>query len=266
MIDINAYVPPYFKLWHLPVVFLAGLIGQGYGTIVGGAGVLIQLTLTTLGLPLASVVATDLAGCWGAAIGVMSASLPIKTAWRKRKLLLLLALPILLGGILGTFFLMHTSTVLLSYVLIIGLSLLLVHVLRQKKTAVRTAEEFHFDMRHYPLIFVILFVMGVYENVSGVGSGAFLRLIFISFFHVSVVDGLGIGNFIYMPSGLYFLAATAWAGLIVWPYCVALWFGTYIGGRYATLFARKIPNHYLRWLLIAVVSAYLVWLIISLVR
>lgn len=35
-------IPSYFELWHLPVVFLAGLIGEGYATIVGSGGVLIQ--------------------------------------------------------------------------------------------------------------------------------------------------------------------------------------------------------------------------------
>src|SRR3989344_4934066 len=100
---------------HLVVVFFAGLIGEGYATIIGSGGVLIQFVLAALGLPLAVVVATDIGGSQGAELGVIAASK--KNIWNNRKALLLLATPLLVGGVVGTLFLIYIPVLLLKVVL-----------------------------------------------------------------------------------------------------------------------------------------------------
>jgi uncharacterized membrane protein YfcA len=262
--SLAPFFPPYFHLWHIPATFFSGLIGEGYATVVGSGGVLIQFVLAALGMPIVNVVATDLAGCVGADVGIIVTSAPPKRVWNKRKLLLQLAVPLFLGGIAGTLFLIYVPSDLLKYILIVGLSLLLMRLFVEKRTILRALEDVHVDMKHYPLLFILLFVLGVYGNISGVGSGTFLKLVLLSILRISVVDSISVGSIITMPSSIFSFVMTALAGLIMWPYCLTLWVGTFIGGRYATKFAQKVPDHYMRWLLIFIISLYLIWLLASL--
>ncbi len=79
---------------------------------------------------------------------------------------------------------------------------------------------------------------------------------------LTVVDSLGISNVVAMPAALFSFVFTAIDGLIAWPYLFTLWLGTFIAGRYTTQFVQKIPDTYLRRLLICVVFVYIVWLIV----
>lgn len=257
---LQQFVPDYFELWHLPLVFLAGLIGEGYGTMVGSGGILIQFVLAALGMPLSSVVATDLAGSMGANVGVLVSS--PRSIWRNPKLLIVLALPLLLGGIVGTLFLIYIPLGLLRYIIGAGLFILLVYLFLNKAKSTQVAEQIKLQRRTYPLLFAVLSILGVYGNVSGVGVGTFMRVVFISWFRLSFVDSLGIGNIIFLPAALFSLGVTAITGLIAWPYLLTLAIGTFLGGKYATKYIRKIPNVYLRRLLIGVASVYLVYLLV----
>jgi uncharacterized protein len=175
-----------------------------------------------------------------------------------------LTVPLFLGGIAGTLFLLYVPSDILKYVLIVGLSLLLVRLFVEKQKILRALEDVHIDIKHYPLLFIVLFVIGVYGNVSGVGFGTFLKLILLSILRISVYDSISVGSIIALPASIFSFVTTAMAGLIVWPYCLTLWVGTFIGGRYVTKFAQKVPDHYMRWLLITIISLYLIWLIVSL--
>lgn len=255
-------IPPYFHLWHLPVVFLAGLIGEGYGTVIGSGGILIQFILAALGMPLPSVVATDLAGSIGANVGVLSASSP--KIWQNRRLILLLSVPLLIGGIVGTAFLVSISAESLKYVVIAGLVALLLRMLVERTQSTQTAERLTIPFGQYPLLFVVMSLIGVYGNVSGVGVGTFQKLAFVSLFRLSFAESLGISNIVVLPAMIFSLVATAVAGLIAWPYVITLWLGTYLGGHNVTKYVRKIPDQYLKIVLVSVTTLYLLYLLFSL--
>ncbi len=261
---LTPFLPSYFQPWHIPAVFLAGLIGEGYSVVIGSGGVLIQFVLSSLGMPLASVIATDLAGCLGACAGIIVASPSQKKTWKKRGLLLALGIPLLAGGIVGTMCLIYISATVLKYILIAGLSLLLLQMFSGKKPVLKALEDLHFDLKKYPVLFVVLFALGVYGNVSGVGSGTFMKIALVGLLHMSVADGIFVDGIINVPPTLFSFGATAMKGLIVWPYCLTLWLGTFIGARYTTKIATRIPNRYLQGLLIVVVTLYLGWLLVSL--
>src|SRR5262249_22589179 len=99
---------------------------------------------------------------------------------------------------------------------------------------------------------------------SGVGVGTFQRLAFVSILRLKFVDGMGIGNLIVIPGTLFLFVVAAIAGLLIWPYVIALWLGTFIGARHATKFVHRIPDTYLRTLLVVIVMLYLSYLILSL--
>lgn len=264
MVDfVHWLVPPYFEAWHLPVVFLAGLIGESYGTVTGGGGILIQLVLTSLGMPLPSVVATDLAGSIGANVGVLSVS--PRSIWSNKRLMLALAVPALLGGVIGTLFLVTMPVELLKYIVIAGLVLLLIRLAITTREPRQTVDQVTLRRKQYPLVMTVMSLLGIYGNVSGVGIGTFERLAFVSILRVNFADSLGIGTIIGLPAMIFSLVVTAITGLLAWPYLLVLWLGTYTGGRVATKYVQRIPDHYLRILLIVIATLYLGYLVTSLV-
>lgn len=253
------FFPSYFHLWHLPIVFLAGLIWEGYGVVVGSWGILIQFVLLSLWMPLPAVIATDLAGCLGSITGVFT-SLPKHTWWNKR-LLLILAVPSFVGGIIGTIFLTQISPRLLACIVILGLFMLLIHALFSRQKAVNKVHEVKISSKQIPLIGAIMATLGFYANISGVWAGTFRKMSYMSLLKVSVKDSIGLSNAIDFPWFTFSFVVTAIAGLIVWPYLIALILGTYIGSRFAIGQVKKISDAYLRILLIFLTVVYLVFLI-----
>lgn len=254
---------PYFELWHLPLVFLAGLVGEGYATIVGSGGVLIQFTLAMLGLPLAMVVATDIGGASGADWGIIAAS--SRNILKNKKVLLMLATPTLIGGIIGSTFLIYIPVVLLKIVLIVGLTALLTYVLIGKKAEIQAFENLDISARKYLFVFLVMLVLGVYGNVSGVGSGTFAKFAYLTLLRISFIESLGIASVIALPATIYSIIATGLAGLIAWPYFVMIFMGAFIGANFVAKHARKVPERYLRILLMSIISLYLIYLASSLI-
>ena len=263
MQDILGHIlPSYFELWHLPVAFAAGMIGEGYATVIGSGGILIQFVLVSLGMPLPVVVATDIAGSSGANFGIIAAS--PKSIWQNKKLLALLTIPCFIGGVVGTLFLVYIPTIWLKYIIIVGLILLLLYMFLGKQAEVQMIETVNIKRRQYPLLFAIVGFLGIYGNVSGVGVGTFQKISFMSILRISFADSLGIGTISSLPAQLFSLTVTAITGLIAWPYFLMLLLGSYIGANFVTRFVRKIPDAYLRTLLIILAFLYLAYLISSL--
>ncbi len=252
------------QLWHLAAVFFAGLIGEGYATVIGSGGVLIQFVLAALGLPLAMVVATDIGGSHGADLGIISAS--SRSIWNNKKVLLLLATPVFIGGAIGTLFLIYIPVYALKMVLVVGLTALLVYMLIGRKAELQAFEQLHISGRQYPLIFLVMFVLGVYGNVSGVGSGTFQKFAFLSMLRISFIESLGIDSIIALPAGIFSIIVTGMSGLIVWPYFFAILAGSFIGGHFVARHIRAVPEKYLRTLLITLILLYLVYLLGGIAR
>jgi uncharacterized membrane protein YfcA len=257
-------IPSYFQWWHLPIVFLAGLVGEGYGVVVGSGGVLIQFVLLSLGIPLPIVVATDIAGCLGSNVGVITAS--PKHIWTNKKLLVIVGVPFFIGGVIGTFFLTKISPNLLSYVVICGLFLLLIYIAFVKKATVQAVHKISIRPKQIPLLSSTMVALGLYGNVSGIGVGTFQKISYSSLLKISIADGIGITNIVGLPPTAFSFVATTIAGLIAWPYLIMLWLGNFIGSHLIAKQIRKIPNKYLQVLLILVTLLYLIYLIWSLIH
>ncbi len=251
-----------FEIWHILVAFFSGLVGEGYATLVGSGGVLIQFALAGLSLPLVMVVATDIGGSQGADLGILAAS--SKKLFNNKELLIKLALPVTAGGIVGTLFLIYIPVLLLKAVLIVGLSLLLMYVLIGKKAEIQAFENIHLSWQRYPLVFLVMFVLGVYGNVSGVGVGTFNRFAYVSLLRVGFIESLGLTSLIGLPATLFSTIVTGMSGLIAWPYYFSIFFGSFIGAHVVSRYVRRVPEHYLRALLLTVIVFYLTYLIYSL--
>src|SRR3989344_3682587 len=166
------FIPSYFEWWHIPVVLLAGMIGEGYAGVIG----------------------RDIGGCLGSSFGVIAAY--SKNIWSNKRLLVFLGLPFLIGGMVGTLFLTKISPVILSYVLIAALAFLLLLMLFRKNQEPQDLHALHIDLKEYPLVASLMLGLGVYANVSGVGGGTFMKVAYTSLLRMKVADGIGVSNII----------------------------------------------------------------------
>ncbi|MYB39951.1 sulfite exporter TauE/SafE family protein [Candidatus Saccharibacteria bacterium] len=253
---LEALLPESFQWWHLILLFSASLIGESFGAIIGGGSIVTQPALLLTGTPLASAIAIDNAGALGTEAGILSeAHREVRKRW---KMTLFMFAPMILGGILGTYSLLNASTGLIKPIMIGAVLFLLLHshFLKGKLKFL--------DLRagRYAVLFGFLFLVGAYNNFIGVGEGTFAKLGIMLIFGLTFVQVQGFKTTATIPIRIYSLIVTALAGLIVWPYLLSMWAGSFIAGRYSTKYAKRIPDRYLRYGLTVVALLFIAYLIL----
>jgi uncharacterized membrane protein YfcA len=93
------------------------------------------------------------------------------------------------------------------------------------------------------------------------GEGAFSRMGLMSILGLSFMQSQGLKATATMPSRIYSLIVTAFAGLIIWPYLLTFWCSNYLAGKYATKSVKKIPDAYMKTLLTTVSIAFVIYLL-----
>ncbi|MDC0506100.1 sulfite exporter TauE/SafE family protein [Candidatus Gracilibacteria bacterium] len=256
MIENSGFI---FELWHIPVIFLAGLMGEFYGAIIGGGSIVMQGVMLYLGLTLQSAIAIDNAAAIGTQVGIIKESKEnIKKNW---KLIVYMFFPIAIGGVIGTHFLIHINPDIIKNIMIVVISLLLIQLIffpkrkksNQEKTSIGT----------YILLAIFLFILGIYNNFIGVAEGTFSKIALMSLLGFSFIGTMGVKTTAILPIRIYSLVVTMMSGLIFLPYLIVLLVATFIAGVYGVRFAKKIPEKYLKRFLIIVTITYLIYLLIN---
>ncbi|HET7673081.1 MAG TPA: sulfite exporter TauE/SafE family protein [Candidatus Saccharimonadales bacterium] len=256
MIDLShSFFPEFFQWWHIPFLFMAGLIGEGYGALVGGGSLVTQPALLVTGLPLHSVLAIDATGPIATEAGILTETR--KDVVKRRKLVLLMAIPVILGGILGTHLLITTSPEVIKYIMVGSILLILGDGFITNKKRRST----HVSKERYAVMMVSMFVISVYTIFIGLGEGTFGRLALMITLGLTFVQSQGISAAAKMPARIYALVITAMAGLIVWPYLLTFWCSNFIAGKYDTKLIKKIPDKYMRTLMFIVSVAFAIYLL-----
>lgn len=248
------FFPSYFEWWHVPLVFMAGLIGESFGALVGGGSIITMPALLLTGAPIQTAIAVDNAAAIGTEIGILSAT------WRKakahKKLTLFMAIPLTLGGVGGTWLLLHVSPVIIKYLMAATIIIILIHSYIAKKRVNKIGHS------HYAALFVFLLIIGIYSNFMAAGEGAFSRMGIMALLGMSFLQVQGIKATATVPSRLYSLIITAFAGLIIWPYLIAMWASGFIAGRYSTKFAKKLPDKLIRIVLTIMSILFVIYLLV----
>lgn len=66
------FLPAYFEWWNIPVIFMAGIIGESFGALVGGGSLVTLPALLFVGVPVQSAIAINTAAALGTEIGILS--------------------------------------------------------------------------------------------------------------------------------------------------------------------------------------------------
>lgn len=252
---IANFLPGYFEWWHIPLLFVAGLIGESFGAIVGGGSIVTMPALLLTGVPLPSAIAIDNAASLGTEVGIFSETK--RKILANKKLVLLMMIPITLGGFIGTSLLITVSADIIKYLMAATIIFLLVHSYVAKKPNSKRITKVN-----YLLLVVFLFFIGVYSNFIAAGEGAFSRMGIMAILGLSFLASTGIKATATMPSRMYSLVVTGLAGLIVWPYLLTMLVSNFIAGKYATRFAKHIPDRFMKLFLTVVSLAFIFYLLI----
>jgi len=251
----HAFLPPYFHLWNIPFLFVTSLIGESFGALVGGGSIITLPAILFVGAPLQAAIATDNAAALGTEVGILTET------WRKvlanKRLVVLMTIPVTLGGIVGTWFLLTISATIIKYLMVAAVVFILVHTYFSKNKP----DSSRISKANYTLVIVFLFLMGIYTNFVGLGQGTFGRIAVMSILGLSFIQSQGLLSTATMPTRIYSLIVTGMAGLILWPYLLTKWCANFIAGKYATKFVKKVPDARLKTVLTLLSIAFIIYLL-----
>lgn len=213
-------------------------------------------TQISMGLPIKSAIATGTTGGLGTEAGVLSETYPQVIA--NKRLTLKIALPYTLGGIVGVWVLLHVPQAIIKDIMIAAVVLVLLHSFHARKQ--RKSQ--HLGKTQNALLFLFMFLASVYGSIAP-GEGTFSKFALMSVLGLTFLQSQGIKSAATVPARIYTMLATSIAGLVVWPYAMTLWVSTFVGSKYATRIAKRIPDKYLRALLAAVSIAFVAYLLLS---
>lgn len=250
----HPFLPEYFQLWHLPLLFFAGLIGESFGALVGGGSIVTMPALLLTGAPLQSAIAVDNAASLGTEAGIVSET--IQKIRSNKRWVLILAIPLTAGGIVGTWLLLTVPGTIIRYLMVVTILLLLGDSYFNKSKKPRKISR-----TRYEVLIGFMFLIGVYSNFMTAGEGAFSRIGLMTILGWSFMRSQGIKAAATIPSRIYLLVVTTFAGLIIWPYLLTMFCATFLAGRYATAFAKKIPDKYMKAALTVISLAFVVYLL-----
>jgi uncharacterized membrane protein YfcA len=250
----HAFLPSYFHLWNIPLIFVAGLIGESFGALVGGGSIVTMPALLLVGLPLQAAIATDNAGSLGTEVGILSET--YRKVIANKKLVLIMAIPLTLGGVVGTWLLLTISVGIIKYLMAATIIFITLHAQFAKKTDPKSISKLN-----YAVLIGFLFIIGIYSNFMAAGEGAFSRMGLMSILGLSFMQSQGMKATATMPSRIYSLIVTGIAGLIVWPYLLSFWCSNFLAGKYATKFVKNVPDVFMRKLLIVVSILFVIYLL-----
>lgn len=222
---------------------------------MGGGSLVTMPAILFTGTPLTSAIATDNAAAIGTEAGIFSETR--KKVLARKRLLLLMAAPLTLGGIIGTWLLLNIPGDVIKYLMAGTIIFIVVHSYMSSKRPKKKV----IDRSSYIFLVLFLFIIGIYSNFMAAGEGAFSRMGIMAILGLSFLQSQGIKATATMPSRIYSLIVTAFAGLIVWPYLLALWVGGFIAGKYATRAVKDVPDRLMKTILTVVSVLFVVYLL-----
>jgi len=238
---------------HATVSFGAGLVAGVMNAVAAGGTLLTFPTLIWLGLNSITANATSTAAVWpGVLAGVYGYRRELRTLPKR---FLYLAIPSLLGGLLGAYFLKLTpSTVfdrIVPYLILFATFLFMIQEPIQR--AVRsTHPEAHKSAAWFTGAVAFQFVVGVYGGYFGAGIGILMLAAFsiLGLTNIHQMNGFKnlLGGAINALAIIYFVSQK----MVYWPDVGVMASGAIAGGYLGAGVARKIGQKAVRRLVVLI--------------
>ena len=248
------------EIWHIPVIFTAGILAGFINTLAGGGSLLTLPILIFLGLPTAVANGTNriaiVAQCAFAVAGFK------KKGVSSFKLSLLLSTPAIIGAIIGAYFAVDISDVLFRRVLAVIMLLVLGLILwnpRQDSSGSSNS----LGRRQLITAMITLFFIGIYGGFIQVGVGFIIiaALTTITKFNLVVTNSHKV--FIAGIYTVFALIVFAFNGKVCWEIGLCLAAGMGLGGWIGSHWAVAKGERWIRVVLAICVVAMVIKLITS---
>lgn len=243
------------EFWRELLVAVAGLWAGTINTIVGSGSLVTFPVLVALGYaPVNSIISNAM----GLVAGGFSGAWGYRREARTVPKTMLRLLPAsLLGGVLGAFLLLHLPESVFGYVapVLIALAVLLVIFQprlarwvreRQQDETLRPAHAD--DQKLSPLVYVLVFLIGVYGGYFTAAQGILLMAVLGIFFHGSLQQSNAIKVILSLVVNLVAAASYLLFAFdrINWPVVALIAVGSLIGGFIGAKVGRKLSPLLLR--------------------
>ena len=243
------------EIWHIPVIFTAGILAGFINTLAGGGSLLTLPILIFLGLPTAVANGTNriaiVAQCAFAVAGFK------KKGVSNFKLSLLLSTPAIIGAIIGAYFAVDISDVLFRRVLAVIMLLVLGLILWNPRQD-SSGNSNSLGRRQLITAMTVFFFIGIYGGFIQVGVGFIIiaALTTITKFNLVVTNSHKV--FIAGIYTIFALVVFAFNGKVCWEIGLCLAAGMGLGGWIGSHWAVKKGERWLRMLLTICVVAMVI--------
>jgi len=247
------------EIWHIPVIFTAGILAGFINTLAGGGSLLTLPILIFLGLPTAVANGTNriaiVAQCAFAVAGFK------KKGVSSFKLSLLLSTPAIIGAIIGAYFAVDISDVLFRRVLAVIMLLVLGLILWNPRQD-SSGNSNSLGRRQLITAMTVFFFIGIYGGFIQVGVGFIIiaALTTITKFNLVVTNSHKV--FIAGIYTIFALIVFAFNGKVCWEIGLCLAAGMGLGGWIGSHWAVKKGERWIRVVLTICVIAMVIKLFV----
>lgn len=229
---------------HFLLLLSAGIAGGMINAIAGGGGIIMYPALLASGLPPIIANATSSLVVWP---GSLTSAYGYRKELRKvPRAYLWLALPCLVGSIIGSVILVNTEPHVFEQLapwLVLSAVILLATQSRLHRWLSSQSKKRKIHWHALPIIYVAVFPLAVYGGFFGVGFGLMMLALlgFSTLQNVHQMNGVKnlCGVIMAVVATIYFTRA----GLISYESGIIMAAGTAIGGTIGSCLAQKVSAH-----------------------
>jgi len=238
-------------VWEHAVVLLVSVLAGFVNAIAGGGSLLTFPTLVWIGVPAVAASATNTVGLWPGSFGGV---VGFRRDLPDRRVIALLTVPSLIGGVIGAVLLLRTPTrvfeVLAPLLVLAATVLLAVQEPISKRAAQRSLLGQRLPGREAAVCFQLL--VAVYGGFFGAGVGIMMlaALAILGLKDIHQMNGLKnvLAIAINGVAAVYFVAA----GVVWWTDAALMAFGSIVGGLSGAAFAYRLGRTVVRRAVVAI--------------
>jgi uncharacterized membrane protein YfcA len=248
-------------LWSSLVIFIAAFIGGAVNSVSGGGTLITFPALIWTGMNPVIANATNTLSVWpGSLASLFGFRREFSTATPRS---LMLAIPSLLGGIVGAYLLIHTPTrwfaAAVPY-LILGATILFAAQEVITRAALRTSLDEIIDAAGgqpvdsggWGSAFFFQFLVSIYGGYFGAGIGILMLAEFGLLGFTDIHHMLALRNYLALcingVAAIYFVLR----GAVSWPEAILMTVAQVGGGYGGALIARRLSRRTVRWIVVAI--------------
>jgi hypothetical protein len=247
-------------LENLSIIFVVGILGSTFGTLVGGTSLITIPVLIFLGLPPHTAIGTDRLGITGLT----------SMGWYKfhekglihYPVALIMGVAAVAGAFLGANLALQISMALLKKIIAMATIFLLILLIAQPRLGVEKKERV-IRGREYGAGLFLTFIVGIYGGFYGAMAGTFLLYVSLLTFKQTFLESTATIKLSSLMMTTMAAVVFARKGAIDYPMAIAMFLGCAIGSYIGAHYSDRIGNVWIKRLFILIVLIMVVKLLIS---